>query len=547
MENVYQYIEPKLGSDICQNLELFAKKPLISIITPTYNIDIKIFELLINSVLKQWYKNWELIIIDDGSANTELLDYLKSLSHPNILVFFNEKNLGISSSTNFGISQAQGEYIGFLDHDDELTPDALYEVVQAINNVDPDIIYSDEDFIQDNNYIRPHFKSDFNETLLLNHYYVTHFLIYKSEIIQRTGTFDSDCDGSQDYDFFLRASDLTKKIHHIPRILYHWRMIPTSTCFYPPAKPEAHHSGKKAIEKTISRRKIDAKVEDGYVIFSYKVRYQIKADPLVSIVIPFKGHEKLSLDCFESILNLSSYKNFNIISVSSGNLSEENFHTLEKLKSLSKRISYFQFKDELHNKSSMNNLATLKAESNTEHMLFLNPNTQIIHEDWIEYLLEYSQQSNIGAVGGKILFPDKTILNAGYILGVNGYFSTPYKGMPSNISGYFSRAQFTHQVMGVSGDCMMVKRELIHKMGGFDATNFPVLNGDVDLCVRLHLQNFKNIFNPSCQVIQLDSEKVNDMETKEKNYFIHNYRNIIDRGDPFYNQNFSKIGECFSL
>ncbi|MCI0501190.1 MAG: glycosyltransferase, partial [Epsilonproteobacteria bacterium] len=270
----YQYIEPILTTEIKKEIDNFLQKPLISIIMPVYNVDPKWLDLAIKSVENQWYENWELCIADDKSTKKETIRYLKNINNPKIKIKFLETNLNISGASNEALSLATGEFIALMDNDDEITPDALHEVVKAINETGAEFIYSDEDKLEMNgNCINPYFKPDYSYDLLLSLNYICHFTVVKKSIIDEIKGFNSEYNGAQDYDLFLRAIEKTNKINHISKILYHWRMIETSTAMSSDAKPYTHDAGKKAVQSHFDRMGIKAKAIDSEYAFALDVEY----------------------------------------------------------------------------------------------------------------------------------------------------------------------------------------------------------------------------------------------------------------------------------
>ncbi|MDQ7085334.1 MAG: glycosyltransferase [Sulfurovum sp.] len=313
----YSYHSPQINAKIQNTLASFQCTPLISIIMPVYNVDTQWLDLAIASIEAQWYKHWELCIADDKSTNQDTLSYLKNINNPKIKVTYLDINLNISGASNTALKLATGEYIALMDNDDEISPDALYEMVKVINEKDADFIYSDEDFISmEGEFINPHFKPDFSPDLLLSHNYITHFTCFKKSLLDKVGLFDSYFDGSQDYDLFLRLTEQTSNIHHIQKVLYHWRMLETSTSANSEAKPEAIGRGRLALEATIKRRKLDATVEHANLNHYFRVKYTIKDEPLVSIIMPFKDRPELLELSINSVLKHSSYKNYEIIGIS---------------------------------------------------------------------------------------------------------------------------------------------------------------------------------------------------------------------------------------
>ncbi|MCG6873072.1 MAG: glycosyltransferase, partial [Gammaproteobacteria bacterium] len=309
-----------------RSIASFARKPLISIIMPVYNMEPQWLERAIDSVKAQIYDNWELCVVDDSSRSESTLRFLARLRHPRMKIRFLKKNLNIAGATNEAIDMASGEYLGFMDNDDELAPDALFEIARAINDLDPDLMYSDEDFIDtDGKRVNPHFKPDFSPDLLLSHNYITHFCVLRRSLFDAAGPLQTQYDGAQDYALMLRATELTRKIHHIPRILYHWRMGEWSTSQDADAKPEAPGAARRALEDTLKRRGIAADILPGNSPHFFRVRRHIVGEPLVSIIIPFRDKPELLRVCVDSILQKSTWKNFEIVGVSNASEAPETF------------------------------------------------------------------------------------------------------------------------------------------------------------------------------------------------------------------------------
>ncbi|WP_457560454.1 glycosyltransferase family 2 protein, partial [Caminibacter sp.] len=309
----YIYQAPKLTEEIKKEIKNFQKKPLISIIMSVFNVEPKWLKKAIESAENQWYDNCELCIADDASTKKETKEFLKTIKNPKIKIKFLDKNLGISGASNEALKMAEGEYIALMDNDDELTPDALYEVVKVINEKEAEFIYSDEDKIEmSGEFVEPHFKPDCAPDMFLSQNYISHLGVIKKELVEKVGGWEIGLEGSQDYDLYLKVLEHTDKIYHIPKVLYHWRKIPGSTAAEYSQKSYAQEAGRKALENAMKRRGIKAKVKNGLTPGTYKFEYEIKGEPLVSIVIPFKDKPELLRQCIGSILEKTTYKNFEI-------------------------------------------------------------------------------------------------------------------------------------------------------------------------------------------------------------------------------------------
>ena len=551
---VYLYDTPKLTREIEEEISSFKEQPLISIIMPVYNVDPKWLKLAIQSIENQWYDNWELCIADDKSTDKETINCLKNLNNPKIKVKFLEKNLNISGASNAAIELASGEYIALMDNDDEITPDALYEMVKAINEQNAEFIYSDEDFMtEEGECTNPHFKPDFSPDLLLSHNYITHFTCFKSSLLDKVGNFNSEFDGSQDYDLFLRLTEKTSKIYHIQKVLYHWRMLESSTSANSEAKPEAIERGKKVLESALARRNIDATVEYGNLNHYFRVKYTIDNNPLVSIVIPFKDKPELLNVCINSILEKSTYQNFEIIGISNNSKQKETFDMMAFLEKKDSRVSFYEYNIDF-NYAKINNYA-VNTYAKGQHILLLNNDIEIITPEWIESMLEHSQRDKVGCVGAKLYYPNDTVQHAGIIIGLGGYAGHSHKMYPRDNPGYFNRLNVVQNVSAVTAACLMVKKELYTGINGMDEVNFKIAYNDVDFCLRVIERGYRNIFTPYAQMYHHESVTRGYETTPEKKARFKRERNnlgyrhnaIIKRGDPYYNPNLTLDIEDFSL
>jgi len=553
-EATYKYNLPELTNAVENKLSALTIMPLISIVMPVYNVDPKWLRLAIESIENQWYDNWELCIVDDKSPNMDTVDYLKNLTNPKIKVTFLEKNLNISGATNAALEMATGEYIALMDNDDEITPDALYEIVKVINEKDAEFIYSDEDFISTEGiHSNPHYKPDFSPDLLLSHNYITHFTCFKKELLDKVGLYHSEFDGAQDYDLFLRLTEQTSKIAHISKILYHWRMLETSTSANSEAKPEAIERGKSVLEAALKRRGINATVEHGNMHHYFRVRYTIKNNPLVSIIIPFKDKPELLDMSINSILDKSTYQNFEIIAISNNSEEHETFTMMAALEKKDSRVKCYEYNTEF-NYADINNYA-INTYAKGEHVLLLNNDIEVITPEWIEGMLEHSQRDEVGCVGAKLYYPNDTIQHAGIVLGLGGYAGHSHKMYHRESPGYFNRLNTIQNLSAVTAACLMVKKHIYQEVSGMDDVKFKVAYNDVDFCLRVIERGYYNIFTPYTEMYHHESisrgyettpEKIARFE-KEKNALKERHSEILLYGDPYYNPNLTQDKEDFSL
>lgn len=550
----YRYHQPVLRSMIVSEIQSFHYKPLLSIVMPVYNVDPKWLHLAVESIKSQWYSNWELCIADDKSTKKETIEYLKNINNPKIKIKFLETNLNISGASNEALSMAIGEYIALMDNDDEITPDALYEVVKAINETGAEFIYSDEDFMTTSNKcVNPHFKPDFSPDLLLSHNYITHFTTFKKDLLLQIGNFNSEFDGAQDYDLFLRLTEATKKIYHIPKVLYHWRMIETSTSYSSDVKPEALIRGQKVLENAMKRRNIKVNVENANLNHYFRVRYDIWNNPLVSIVIPFKDKPELLSMCVESILGKSTYENFEIIGISNNSTEQATVGEMNRLEKLDSRIKFYKYNVPF-NYSQINNYA-VNNYAKGEYIILLNNDIEIISPAWIESMLEHSQREGVGCVGAKLYYPNETIQHAGVIIGLGGYAGHSHKMYDRNCHGYFNRLNIVQNFSAVTAACLMVKKSLYQSVGGLNEIDFKVAYNDVDFCLRILEKGYLNIFTPFAEAYHHESISRGYEETaekiarfqKEKDALFKRHKEILENGDPYYNPNLTLDREDFGL
>lgn len=532
----------------------FSKRPLISVIMPVYNVAAGMLSSAVDSVRGQIYDNWELCIVDDASSRAETVALLEKLSHPGIRTRRLERNLDTAGATNQGIEMASGDYLLFMDHDDQLAVDALVEVVAEINRSDADFIYSDEDYIDgEGRRTNPHFKPDFSPDLLLSHNYITHLVAVRRDLLQRVGGLRSELDGAQDYDFVLRATEQAERIRHIPKVLYHWRMSECSTSINADSKPLASERGRLAVSEALKRRGRQAEiVADPRVPHFHRVKYAVRNRPLVSILIPFRDKADLLHCVVGDILDKSTYASYEIVGVNNNSIEAGTFDAMRDLAGLDERVRFTDYNAPFSFSAVMNHGAQACAG---RHVVFLNNDIRILSPDWLEAMLEHSQRDEVGAVGGKLYYPDDRVQHAGIIVGISGYAGHSHKGFPAGHQGYFNRLRTVQNVSAVTGAFMMLKKEVFDSAGGFDEENFAVACNDVDLCLRIRERGLWNVFTPHAEARHVESatrgyEDSPDKEARfagEKAAFAARHRDILQHGDPFYNPNLTRDSEDFSI
>ena len=491
-----------------------------------------------------------------NSPNTYLKAILEqqAIDDERIVIKLNDVNQGISITTNDALSIATGDYIALLDHDDEITIDALYENAKLINaQPEAELIYSDEDKMElDGTRIEPYFKPDFSPDLLDTNNYICHFTVMKKSVMEHIGGFREGLDGSQDHDVILRASRVAKQVAHIPRVLYHWRKIPGSTAVEYDSKGYAWEAGRKSIENLHRLNEEDVRVELGTLKGSYRVVRGIKNEPLVSIIIPFKDKPELLDSCLESILNRTSYSNFEVIGVSNNSEQELTHERMSHFSALDQRIRFVEHNVPF-NFSDICNYGVSQAEG--EYLVLLNNDIEILSPDWIQDMLQHAQREHVGAVGSKLIFPDGRIQHAGVVAGMVGAAGHPHKFFPEEHIGYNGRLHMVSNVSAVTGAMLMVSKEKYQQVGGLDSENLAVAYNDIDFCLKLIDQGYLNVFTPYARAIHHESisrgyedtdEKMQRL-LKEQSHFLTRWDNYLSKGDPFYNPNMSLKNERFSF
>jgi len=527
--------------------------PLISIVVPVYNVKPKWLKKMIASVESQSYTNWELCLCDDKSTKQKTIDCLKKFEkQDNIQVVWSKVNQNISLATNMAIDIAKGEFIGFLDHDDELHPDALYEVALKINE-EPDlkVVYTDEDKITlEGNYIDPYHKSEFCLDTLRSNNFMSHFTVVQKKLGDKVGWLRKGYEGAQDHDLMLRLSEQTNSIYHIPKVLYHWRKIEGSTAMSHDQKGYAQKAGKKSISSHLERMGINASVKKGIWAGAYKVKYEFDKTKSLTIIIPFKDDVQMLKDCIRSLLAKTTYKNYNILLVSNNSQEEKTFKYLEEICTAHKHINYLEYNVPF-NFSKINNWAV--EQTSSEYILFLNNDITAINKGWLSEMAQHIQREEIGATGAKLLYPDGTIQHAGVVLGIGGVAGHAFKGLPGHASHYF----MDNLIRGASActaACLLVKREAFEKVNGFDQENLKVAFNDIDLCLKIREAGFNIIYTPYANLYHYESKSRGYEDTVEKiKRFKTEYYFMKDKWgeklsrDPYYNPNFTNKYQQYQL
>lgn len=540
-----------------QEIATFHYQPKISIAMPVYNVEEKWLRLCIDSILNQVYTNWELCMADDASTDPNVKKILTEYQQldERIRVVFREQNGHISEATNSALAIATGEFVALLDNDDELAINAFYEVVKVLNeNPELDLIYSDEDKIDmDGNRSDPAFKPDWSPDLLLGTNYISHLGVYRRSILEEIGGFRKGYEGSQDYDLVLRFTEKTTKerIKHIPKVLYYWRMLPTSTAVDQGSKGYAFEAGLRAVQDALVRREINGHATHGAANGLYDVYYDIESEKLVSIIIPTKNGYKDVQRCVSSIIEKTTYQNYEIIMADNGS-TDPKMHELyvEFEKQLPGRF-FVESIDIPFNFSTINNRAAKKAHG--EYLLFLNNDTEVITENWLTLMVSFAQQERIGCVGAKLLYPNNTVQHAGVILGLGGVAGHGHYGYPHGDLGYFGRLAINVNYSAVTAACLLMKKADFDAVGGFEEA-FTVAFNDVDLCLKVQALGRDNVWLHEAELYHFESQTrgYDDKGKKKKRFeqekvMMEEKWGPLIENDPFYNPNLTRDIPNFSL
>lgn len=543
---------------------VFAKRVKISILVPLFNTPENFLREMLDSVLNQTYENWELCLADgsdDGhkSVGEICLEYAKADGRGRIVYRKLVKNEGISGNTNECLKMATGEYAGLFDHDDILHPSALYEYMKAINERDADYIYCDETTFRSGNInqmLTMHFKPDYAVDNLRANNYICHFSVFDRKLLDGTELFRTRFDGSQDHDMILRLTDRAKKVVHVPKLLYYWRSHEGSVASGIDAKPYVVEAARGAVADHLRRH--------GFTHFQitstrafetiFKIRYQIVGNPKISIVIANRDHPEDLKRCITSIMEKSTYENYEIIVVENNSRMREIFDYYETLKAFPHvQVAVYESEGSF-NYSAVNNFGAQRAQG--DYILLLNNDTQVITVNWMEELLMYAQREDVGAVGGKLYYGNKTIQHAGVVLGLGAHRTAGHShyGQHRENLGYMGRLCYAQNVSAVTGACLLVKKSLFEKAGGLDES-FAISLNDVDFCLKLRRMGLLNVFTPFAELYHFESvSRGLDTEgekarryNEESARFREKWKEVLEKGDPYYNPNFSLDRSDFAL
>lgn len=518
--------------------------PCISVLVPVYNTPPDVLEQCIESVRGQSYTSWELCLIDDASQHHATVAVLERYrgTDKRIKVVRSPRNLHISGATNLVAEQATGEFLAFLDHDDTIAADALAEVALAVTSrPDIDLLYTDEDKIDPaGQHLDSYYKPGWSPDHLLSVMYVLHFLVIRKSLFWKLGGLRPERSGAQDYDLALRASQQARHVHHIPRILYHWRMIPGSAAAAVDAKPYALNAARSAVQDAVEAAGMQATVDDGLLQGTFRVRYSLAANPPVTLLVftnnserdvPGRGRINMVRHFLQSIAEKSTYRNTRVIVVDNANTPTE---TCKLIKETGGKLVSFK-PEQTFSYASKANFATRSVA--TEHVVYLNDDLEVISPGWIEALLELLQVPAIGGVGGRLLYPDDTVQHSGVVLGVHGGVGHAFWSLPGSQVGYAGYTHLIRNYSAVSGAVFATRKSVIEAVGGFDES-LRIDYNDIDLCLRMARHGYRTAFTPYCELYHFEgSTQVRTTQAPDEIALFHGRWQALIDADPYYNPN----------
>jgi GT2 family glycosyltransferase/uncharacterized coiled-coil protein SlyX len=520
-----------------------AAPPLFSVVVPVHDVAESLLRRCIDSVRAQAWERWTLCAVDDGSRAPHIWPVLEAYARedPRIHVARSPDSGGIVAATQRALALAGGDFVAFLDHDDELAPEALLAVAAKLGG-DPalDLVYSDEDKLDERGRrIEPFFKPEWSPDLLLSMNYVSHLTVVRRTLLEAVGGLRPGFDGSQDYDLVLRLVERTQRIGHVPRVLYHWRQVPGSASVTADAKPYAVESAWRALEEALVRRGTPGRIGSRRKGI-YDAHYAVFGQPLVSIVMPTRDHATVLRTCVRSIESSTTWPRWDLTVVDNGSVDGEALAYLEELKHCHRVVRDAR----PFNWSALNNGAVRGAKG--EYLLFMNNDMEVIGAEWMEMMLEHAQRPEVGAVGARLLYPDGSVQHAGVVLGIGGAANHAFRRLPREDPGYFGLAQVVRNVSAVTGACMMVRREVFDQMGGFDE-RLPVAFNDIDFCLKLRKAGYLIVYTPFAELYHHESATRRSLHPPEDEALLRNRwcEELLD--DPYYSPNLTRGREDFSI
>lgn len=569
--------------------------PVVSIVVPLYCTKEIFLRELIESVKAQSYENWELCMADaspkEPESGVERIVYEYAKEDKRIIYRRLPENGGIAENTNAGIAMASGEWIALLDHDDLLAPDALFEAVSLIregwrrktgleasviapganDRMPYDMIYTDEDKVdfEGKSHFQPHLKPDFNIDLLRSNNYITHFLLIRRSLLDQVGMLRKEYDGAQDYDLILRCAEQARAIGHVPRILYHWRSHQESTSENPFSKQYAVDAGRRAIEDHLKRMDVPGEAAATKDMGFYTVRYPVTEDALVSVIIPSRDETEMLKKCLASI-EKSLYSNYEVVIVENNSRPEtfdfyrtiagnetvrDGVRTFEGVLSGGQRLCIAVWTEKF-NYSALNNFGVRHAKG--DYLVLMNNDIELMRPDWLAEMLGTCQRKEVGIVGAKLYYPDHTVQHAGIVVGIGGNArgigQNMFAGLPGDRGGYLHKASLTMDYSAVTAACLMVKRSVYERVGGFEE-RLEVAFNDVDFCLKVRTLGLLVVYQPRVEAWHYESKSRGSEDTPEKvarfgreiEYMRDHWIAILKDGDPYYNPNFSTVYSNYSL
>lgn len=532
--------------------------PMFSVVVPVFNPRPDLLAKMIESIQAQSYKNWELCLADDCSTDTNVHNMLRKFAREDnrINVIFRKENGHISAATNSAIEIAKGDFIVFVDHDDIIDPDSLLLAAKEIvDRPHVKIIYSDQDLISvDDVRSGPFFKPDFDRLLICEHNYVSHLGVYDADLVRKVGGCRIGLEGSQDHDMLLRCIEhiTDDQVYHIPKILYSWRTSPGSAAHSSDAKPYAAIAGRRAVEEHLRRTtNTDIVVEHGSLPFTYCPKYQVSGTPLVSIIMPTRDHLAVTRTAVESVLDKTSYKNYEILIVDNGSIEEPTLKWFKHIQAHDHRVRVLR-DDRPFNYSSLNNNAAKHA--NGDYIVLLNNDVEIISGDWLSEMLALAQRDKAGCIGAKLYYPDGRIQHAGVIVGLGGVAGHVFSLSPSDAAGYGGRLKLRNTYTAVTAACLLISKPIFEEVGGLNEHDLKIAFNDIDFCLKVAKAGYKNAWTPYAELTHHESlsrgyedspEKKARLE-KEADYMIAKWKTDIFE-DPAYNVNLTKDRDDYSF
>ena len=546
------------GHDFLRQISTMKKPPVISVVMPVHNTKAEWLREAIDSVRGQIYPHWQLCIADDASTAPhvrDILEHYRALDS-RIQIIYRPEGGHISAASNSALGLAAGDFVALLDHDDVLSEHALYHVTAALLK-DPDamILYSDEDKLaEDGSRTEPHFKSDWNPDLFFSQNYICHLCVIRRSILEKIGGFRLGVEGSQDHDLLLRCLPNVRdsQILHIPRILYHWRIHPQSTAKSSGGKSYTTDAALKALEDHLARHAPQAKVEEGLVANTYRVRWPIPApEPLVSLLIPTRDRRELIETAISSIREKSDYRNFEILILDNGSTDPDTLEYFARIPREDSRVRVVPYHHPF-NYSAINNYGASQARG--EVIGLINNDIEVISPGWLSEMVSHALRPEIGCVGAKLYYSNHTYQHCGVILGLGGVAGHSHKYFPPTHPGYFNRLLLIQNLSAVTAACLVLRKCVFEEVGGLDEKNLTVAFNDVDFCLKVREAGYRNLWTPYAELFHHESVSRGHEDSPEKvKRFQSEIHHMKEKWgdkllwDPYYNENLTREREDFSL